>query len=89
MATPCPLLGDGIMDDTLLHVAGFLPTTKDPLCLMLINSRFAAKIIATAPSVIAGRGCSGSAGDAVHRGRGGAVMVGGVQRAGARLGAMS
>ena len=81
MATPCPLLGDGIMDDTLLHVAGFLPTTKDPLCLMLISSRFAAKIIATAPSGAGGADCSGSAGDAVHRGGGGAAVGSGVQRA--------
>ena len=50
MAAPCPLLGDGITDDTLLHIARFLPTARDLLCLMLTNSRFAAKIIATAAS---------------------------------------
>ena len=70
-APPCPLLGDGITDDMLLNIARFLPTAKDLLCLMLTNSRFAAKIIAAAPSVMGG---SGSAGDAVHRGRGGAAV---------------
>ena len=48
MAAPCPLLGDGITDDTMLNIARFLPTAKDLLCLKLTNSRFAAKIIATA-----------------------------------------
>ena len=28
MAAPCPLLGDGIADDTLLQVAHFPPTAK-------------------------------------------------------------
>ena len=46
MAAPCPLLGDGITDDTLLHIAHFLPTTRDLLCLQLSCPRFAAKIIA-------------------------------------------
>ena len=88
MAAPCPLLGDGITDDTLLHIAGFLPTARDLLCLMLTNSRFAAKVIATAPSVMHRRGGgSGSAGDAVDPGGGGASVGGGVQRAGARVGA--
>ena len=43
MAAPCPLLGDGIADDTLIHIAGFLPTVKDLLCLKLTNTRFCAK----------------------------------------------
>ena len=43
MAAPCPLLGDGITDDTLLHISRFLPTARDLLCLKLTNSRFAAK----------------------------------------------
>ena len=31
MATPtCLLLGDGIADDTLLNIARFLPTARDP-----------------------------------------------------------
>ena len=56
MAAPtCPLLGDGITDDTLLNIARFLPTAKDLLCLKLTNSRFAAKIIAAAPSGGSGR----------------------------------
>ena len=33
MAAQCPLLGDGIMDDILLHIASFLPTAKDLLSL--------------------------------------------------------
>ena len=45
MAAPCPLLSDGITDDTLLNIARFLPTAIDLLCLKLTNSRFAAKII--------------------------------------------
>ena len=57
MAAPCPLLGDAITDDTLLNIARFLPTAKDLLCLKLTNSRFAAKIIASAPS------CGGGACD--------------------------
>ena len=58
MAAPCPLLGDAITDDTLLNIARFLPTAKDLLCLKLTNSRFAAKIIASAPS---GAGASAAA----------------------------
>ena len=50
MAAPCPLLGDGITDDALLHIASFLPTAKDLLCLKLTNRRFNVKGIATAPS---------------------------------------
>ena len=53
MAAPCPLLGDGVTDDTLLHIACFLPTAKDLLRLALTNKRFGAKVIA-APSVIGG-----------------------------------
>ena len=56
MAAPCPLLGDGITDDTLLHIAHFLPTTRDLLCLQLSCPRFAAKIIAA--SVTAGGGAA-------------------------------
>ena len=44
MAT-CPLLGDGITDDTLLHIASFLPTAKDLLSFQLACPRFAAKVI--------------------------------------------
>ena len=51
MAAPCPLLGDSITDDKLLHITRFLPTATDLLCLVLTNARFAAKVIATAPSV--------------------------------------
>ena len=46
MAAPCPLLGGGITDDTLLHIARFLPTARDLLCFGLACPRFAAKIIA-------------------------------------------
>ena len=46
MAAPRPLLGDGITDDTLLHLAHFLPTARDLLCLQLTCLRFAAKVIA-------------------------------------------
>ena len=75
MAAPCPLLGDGVADDTLLNIAGFLPTAKDRLCLQL----------AAAPARL---GVIGSAGDAaVYPGGGGAAVGGGVQRAGAQLGA--
>ena len=52
MAAPCPLLGDGITDDTLLNIARFLPAARDLLCLRLTNSRFAAKVIAAAPRCI-------------------------------------
>jgi hypothetical protein len=47
---PCPLLGDGVTDDTLLHIASFLPTARDLLRLQLTNKRFGTKCIA-APSV--------------------------------------
>ena len=40
MAAPCPLLGDGITDDTLLHIVRFLPTAKDLLSLCLTCPRF-------------------------------------------------
>ena len=46
MAAPCPLLGDGITNDTLFHIAHFLPSARDLLCLQLTCPRFAAKIIA-------------------------------------------
>ena len=35
MNAPCPLLGGGITDDTLLNIAHFPPTAKDLLCLCL------------------------------------------------------
>ena len=50
MAAPCRLLGDGITDDTLLNIAGFLPTARDLLCLKLTHRRFAAKVIAAPAS---------------------------------------
>ena len=86
MAAPCPLLGDGITNDTLFHIAHFLPSARDLLCLQLTCPRFAAKIIAAGA---AGRAVlsSGSAGDDVDPGGGGAAVAGGVQRAGARVGA--
>ena len=40
----CPLLGNGVTNDTLLHIASFL-TARDLLCLGLTCLRFAAKII--------------------------------------------
>ena len=56
MAAPlCPLLGDGVTDDTLLHIASFLANPRDLLRLQLTCPRFAAKVIA-APSVIGGGG---------------------------------
>ena len=58
MAAPCPLLGDGITDGTLLHIAGFLPSARDLLCLKLTNSRFAAKVIAAAPRIGAAGGAA-------------------------------
>ena len=87
MTAPCPLLGDGITDDTLLHIAHFLPTARDLLCLRLTCPRFAAKCIAAASGIssVGGAAAGGSAGDAVHRGRGGAAVGGGVQRAGAGM----
>ena len=49
MAASSPLLGDGVTDDTLLHIASFLPTAGDLLRLQLTNKRFSIKCIA-APS---------------------------------------
>ena len=97
MATPtCPLLGDGVTDDTLLHIARFLPTAKDLLRLQLTNKRFSTKCIA-APSVGGAGGGSASVwasvwasvsgGEAVDCGGGSEAVGGGLQRAGARLGA--
>ena len=43
------LLGDGITDDTLLHIARFLPAATDLLRLQLTSKRFGTRIIA-APS---------------------------------------
>ena len=57
MGAPCPLLGNGITDDTLLHIARFLPTARDLLGLQLTCPRFAAKVIA-APSVPSGKGAA-------------------------------
>ena len=54
---PCPLLGDGVTDDTLLHIARVLPAAKDLLRLQLTNRRFAAKVI-LAPSVMCTAYCS-------------------------------
>ena len=48
MATPCPLLGDGITDDMLLLIAGFLPSARDLLCLQLACPRFATKVRSSA-----------------------------------------
>ena len=45
------MLGDGITDDTLLHIAHFVSGARDLLCLQLTNTRFAAKVIAAAPRV--------------------------------------
>ena len=60
MAAPCPLLGDGTTDDTLLHIARFLPTAKDLLNLQLACPRFAAKVIPS-PSVGAAAGGAAAA----------------------------
>ena len=49
-AGACPLLGGAVTDDTLLHIASFLPTARDLLALQLACPRFAAKVIAAAPS---------------------------------------
>ena len=46
MAT-CPLLGDGITDETLLNIARFVPTARNLLSLQLACPRFAAKVIAS------------------------------------------
>ena len=42
-APPCPLLGDGVTDDTLLHIASFIATARDLLRLQLTNKRFEAR----------------------------------------------
>ena len=55
-APPCPLLGDSVTDDTLLHIASFLPTAKDLLRLQLTNKRFSAKVIAAPSSSVSGGG---------------------------------
>ena len=55
MAAPSQLLGDGITNDTLPHIARFLPTAKDLLNLCLTCPGFAAKVIATAPSGAGGQ----------------------------------
>ena len=47
-AMACPLLGDGITDNTLLHIASFLPTARDLLCLQLACPRFATKVRSSA-----------------------------------------
>ena len=49
MPAPCLLLGDGITDDTLLHIARFITNAKDLLRLQLTSKRFGAKVI-EAPS---------------------------------------
>ena len=60
MAAPCPKLGDGVTDDTLLHIARFLATPRDLLSLQLTCPRFATKCIAT-PSVNSGGAAGGPA----------------------------
>ena len=40
MAAPCPLLGGGVTDGTLLHVADFLPAARDLPRLGLASGRF-------------------------------------------------
>ena len=35
----CPLLGNGVTDDTLLHIARFLATARDLLALQLTSPR--------------------------------------------------
>ena len=64
MAALCLLLGDGITDDTLLHIASFL-VAKDLIRLQLTSKRFAAKRIA--PS--RGGGKAGAAAAAPLSGR--------------------
>ena len=54
-APPCPLLGDGVTDDTLLHIASFITSARDLLRLQLTNKRFSVKCIA-APSASSGGG---------------------------------
>ena len=46
MAAPCSLLGGGITNGTLLHIAGFPPTARDLPRPKPAGSRFAAKVIA-------------------------------------------
>ena len=46
-APPCLLLGDGVTDDTLLHITGFL-TAKDLVLLQLTCKRFTVRCIAAA-----------------------------------------
>jgi len=60
MASPCPLLGAGVTDDTLLHIFRFLKDPEDLLRLQLTCPRFAAKVMKT--PVGAAGGCSGPAG---------------------------
>ena len=57
-APPCPLLSDGITDDTLLNIARFLPTARDLLCLMLSNKRFSIKVIAAPDGSGGGQGAA-------------------------------
>ena len=83
MAAPCPLLGDGITDDTLLHIACFLPTARDLLSLLLTCPRFAAKgrvIAAPIDNSDGGAvsGCSARYADVVDRGGGSTAVVGAV-----------
>jgi hypothetical protein len=62
MAAPlCPLLGDGVTDDTLLHIACFLTDPRDLLRLQLTCPRFANKVIAAAPSSSVGDGAAAAA----------------------------
>ena len=51
------LMGDGVTDDTLLHIASFITTAKDLLRLQLTNKRFSSKCIA-APSSVSGGGAA-------------------------------
>jgi hypothetical protein len=52
-AAMCPLLGDGITDDTLLYIACFL-SSKDLVRLQLTCSRFAVKV--TIPAILSSGG---------------------------------
>ena len=61
MAAPCPLLGDGITDDTLLHISRFLPTARDLLCLKLSNKRFTTKCIPAPSGSAAAEGAAAAA----------------------------
>ena len=58
MAALCPLLGDGLTDDTLLNIARFLRNARDLLCLQLACPRFAAKVIASRGSGAGGVGAA-------------------------------